>query len=77
MSQCIELRMALHGSLARAVIVSETGEESRSVVLPLSQVDVGQTGKTTVGRDRRGQTVNLPLVDVVIPEWLAKERGLI
>jgi hypothetical protein len=36
-----------------------------------------ETGKTTVGKDRDGQRVILPVAHLTIPEWLAKREGLI
>jgi hypothetical protein len=60
--------MVLHHETARAVLVSdEPGGEK--IWLPLSQIEVEQTGRKTKSR--------LPLVTITIPQWLAEEKGLV
>ncbi len=61
----------------RSIRVSETGAFARSVFLPRSQIDVRRTSKTVRGDNANGEIVNLPVAEIRMPEWLAKERGLI
>lgn len=72
-----DLTMVLHYDTGKAVLVSDTGEESRAVFLPRSQIEVVNDGKTGPAVNKRGETVWLPIVTVTVPEWLAKEKGLI
>jgi hypothetical protein len=73
-----DLTLALHHRTEKAVLVSETGEESKAVWLPLSQVEIEETSKVVVGHDKRGQmVVGMPVVEVKLPEWLAIKNGLV
>ena len=72
-----DLTMALHYDTGKAVLVSETGEESKAVWLPRSQVEVDNTGKSTDAVKKDGQIIRVTLVTVTLPEWLAKKNGLI
>jgi hypothetical protein len=60
-----------------AILVSETGDESKAIWLPKSHIEMHRDGKTTQGIRKDGQKTTWPLVTVTIPEWLAKEKGLI
>lgn len=71
-----DLSMALHYDTGKAVLVSETGEEEKAKWLPKSQVEIEQTGKTVTAVKKDGQSIALPLVTVTVPEWLAKDKGL-
>jgi hypothetical protein len=75
-----ELLVALHVDTpkAAAVLVSIDGEHARGAWIPRRLIEsMHQTGKTTRGTDRDGQRVNLPLLNLVIPEWLAIREGLV
>lgn len=72
-----DLTMALHYGTGRAVLVSETGDEAKAVWIPKSQVEVLDTGMTTDVIKTSGEVVAVPLVVLTLPEWLAKEKGLI
>lgn len=58
-----DLTMQLHHDTGMAVLVSETGDEKKAVWLPRSQVEV--------------EVIKGNIVEVTLPEWLAKEKGLI
>jgi hypothetical protein len=73
----IELEMVLHYDTGNAVQVSDTGEEARAVWLPKSQIQLNPSGKKVPSVKKDGQREILPVVSVNIPEWLAKNKGLI
>ena len=64
MSKVIEITVRLHHETEKAVLVSDTGVGDDAVWLPKSQVEVYET-------DRAGNRI------LVLPEWLALEKGLI
>jgi hypothetical protein len=72
-----DVTMALHYDTGKAVFVSSTGEEAKAIWLPKSQVEILNEGKTCGAIDKRGQHVTVPLVKITVPEWLAKDKGLI
>lgn len=74
----IDLEMVLHYDTGKAIQVSDTGEESRAVWLPKSQIQINNnSGKTIPATKKDGQRTVLPVITVSIPEWLAKDKGLI
>ena len=62
-SDIVDLTLALHIMTDRAVRVSDTGDDTKAVWLPLSQVEVLK---------RPGG-----IVEVSMPERLAREKGLV
>ena len=76
-SDLIDITVALIHSTAGAILVSDSGDEVKAKWLPKSKVEVHETGKTTQAVLRDGQTVMLPLVEVTLPAWLAKDKGLV
>lgn len=76
-SDLSDFDMALHYDTGKAVLVSETGEEAKAIWLPKAQIEIVRTDKTVTGTRKNGQAMNWPLVTVTVPEWLAKEKGLI
>jgi hypothetical protein len=75
-----ELLVAVHHNApeGKAVLVSIDGENVMAKWIPKSLIEsIDLTGKTTVGTDRSGYKVTLPLANLVIPEWLALREGLI
>ncbi|RWE63022.1 MAG: hypothetical protein EOS25_28190 [Mesorhizobium sp.] len=62
-SDLIDLTLALHAATSKAVRVSETGDDSKAVWVPLSECEM----------------VKKPggLVVVTMPEWLALSKGFI
>lgn len=75
-SDLVDLTVALHHATDKAVLVSETGEESKAKWLPKSKVEIEETGKRLQGVNRRGQIQDFPVVTVTLPEWLALDKGL-
>ena len=72
-----DLTMALHYDTGKAVLVSETGDEAKAVWLARSQIEVESTGKQTDAVKKDGEIVKVALVTVTVPEWMAKQKGLI
>jgi hypothetical protein len=68
-----DLTMVLHyDNPARgAVLVSETGEESKAVWLPKSQIEISSNGKTAKATTTKGKPITLPVVEVTLPIWAA------
>lgn len=64
----IVLELFLHHETPKAMLVSEFGVKEQAVWLPLSQIGVEF-------QDR--QIDELEIIKVTIPEWLAREKGLI
>lgn len=61
-----------------ARLVSINGERARAVWIARSLTgSFHLTGQSTMGTDRGGQRVRLPLANMTVPEWLAKDRGFI
>lgn len=75
----IELDMVLHydNPVRDAILASETGEESSAVWLARSQIQMNQSGKKVPAIKKDGQHTILPVIAVSMPEWLAKDKGLI
>lgn len=61
-AEIVVLELHLHRERARAVLVSDDGEEAGACWLPLSEIEI------EVLRGRR--------VSVTMPAWLADDRGL-
>jgi hypothetical protein len=62
----------------KAIRVSIDGDGARATWISRSQISRYElTGKTTEGTDNRGGRVTLPLANIEVPEWLARDRGFI
>jgi hypothetical protein len=72
-----DLEMVLHYDTGKAVLVSDTGEESRAVWLPKSKIEMLAGSKQCSAIKKDGQRTVLPVITVTLPEWLAKQKGLI
>jgi len=59
----LEFTVFLHRETERAALVSESGREERAFWLPKSRISI--TPKTE------------NIVEISVPEWLAKNKGLI
>ncbi len=76
----VELLVALHVDRGGAgpVLVSNDGENRHAKWIGRKLIgSLHTTGQTTKGTDRNGQSVNLPLANITIPEWLALKEGFI
>lgn len=62
-SDLIDVTMKIHHQTERAVFASDDGDVEHAVWLPLSQVEVSPRGDGTA--------------EIAMPEWLARERGLV
>lgn len=76
-SDLIDLPLALHHKTAKAALVSETGDAKKGKWLPLSKIEIHDEGKTVKGEEANGQIMDVPLVTVTMPEWLAIDKGLV
>lgn len=72
-----DFKMAQHYDTGKAVLASSTGDESKAVWLPHSQIEIERHAQYTKGINKNGLQVSLQLITVTVPEWLAKEKGLI
>lgn len=59
-----------------AVRLSEHGDDTAASWVPRSLIrDINLVGKTVRGFDRTGQAVSLPLAEVTMAAWKAKQEG--
>jgi hypothetical protein len=72
-----DFKMALHYDTGKAIHASETGDEAKAVWLPHSAIEIERHAQFTKGVSKSGQQVSLPLITVTVPEWMAKQKGLI
>lgn len=75
-----EILVAMHRDPenANARFVSINGEYKRAVWIPKKLTgSFHLIGTTTEGTDKDGQRVRIPLANMTIPEWLAKDRGFV
>ncbi len=63
-SDLIDVSMQLHHETPKAILVSDDGDKSKAVWLPLSQIEFEHKGSSGI-------------VVVTMPEWLATEKGLV
>lgn len=63
-STVIDMQVHEHARTEKAILVSDDGDKDQAVWLPLSQVTVHDTDKSFIR-------------DLVLPEWLARDKGLI
>lgn len=82
----VTLALALHQTTERAYLVDETGNCDKTVWLPRSQVEMDETPKGQIIKHAGGLTIQkrnsielagVPVHDFLVPEWLARERGLL
>lgn len=78
-SDLIDLTLCLHAESKRgqkeqgAIRVSSDADDAKAQWLPKSQCEFATTGK----RQRSKQGIGVEVVTVTLPEWLAREKGLI
>lgn len=78
--ECVKLHdftVALHYDTGKAVLISETGEEAKAVWLPKSELSIRDLGRTTPAIKKGGVRVPVRLIEITVPDWLAKNKGLI
>lgn len=77
----VELDLVLHydNDVRAAMLVSIDGDESHAVWLPKSEIAFVLAGRNASATTTQGKPVDggLPVVSINMPEWLAKDRGLI
>jgi len=63
-SEIVDVSMHIHVETSKAILASDDGDKEKAVWLPKSQVEIDRPTKAS---------------DAIItmPEWLAKEKGLI
>lgn len=72
-----DLAVALHHQTDRAVLVSSDGDESKSVWLPKSRIEIDRRNSFIAGRRRNGAPARWPCIVITVPERLAAEKGLL
>jgi hypothetical protein len=71
-----DIELKQHAKTASAILVSDGQNGHKPVWLPLSQIEIEDTGRTErVWNDDRRHYA--PVVKVTLPEWLALAKGLI
>jgi hypothetical protein len=71
-----DIELKQHHKTLQAVLVSNGRHDHKPVWLPLSHVEIEDTGRTErIWNDDRRWSA--PVVIVTLPEWLAKAKGLI
>lgn len=65
-SDLIDITVQRHHSTGRAILVSDDGDRSKAVWLPLSRIEVAPVG---------GRSSNI--VEITLPIDLAQEKGLV
>lgn len=63
-SDLIDVAVVRHAETEKAILVSETAHKEDAVWLPKSQIEIENDGHKN-------------FVTVTLPEWLAKDKGLI
>ena len=75
-----EVLVAVHRDQAdtKAVLVSINGDGKRALWIARSQIkSYHLIGTSTEGTYQNGVRKRLPLANMTVPEWLAKDRGFI
>lgn len=75
-----EVLVAVHfdSPSRNARLVSINGENARAIWIAKSITQSFHLiGQTTFGTDKAGARVTLPLANMTMPHWLAKDRGFI
>ena len=74
----VELNVCVHVSTPQSVRISDTGDDKDGKWIPRSLLgSFHLTGKQSRGTDRKGQHCMLPIACLTLPEWKAKQEGLI
>lgn len=76
-SQSTSFTLIEHYDTGKAIKVSEDGVDARAFWLPHSKIDIRRTTKQSQLTLPDGQKKNAAVIEVTIPNWLAKEKGLI
>ena len=63
-SDLTDVAVCRHAETDKAIFVSETGKKKDAVWLPKSQIEIENDGHAN-------------FITVTLPEWLAKDKGLI
>ena len=68
-SDLIDVAVQMHAETEKAVLVSDDGDKDKAVWIPKSQCEIEFDSSMKI----RGKGSAM----ITLPEWLAKERGLI
>jgi DNA-directed RNA polymerase alpha subunit len=66
-SDLIDVVVQMHAETEKAVLVSDDGDKDKAVWLPKSQIEIDPSMKER----SKGAAM------ITLPEWLAKDKGLI
>jgi hypothetical protein len=82
-SDLVDLALVLHWQTTPAdpdrgaLLVSVDGREAAAVWVPKKFCEVERSGRFVRGLKKSGEAVQLEAVAVTLPQWVAKEKGLI
>lgn len=80
-TESCELELVLHydNDVKGSIQVSVDGDTSKAFWLPKSEIEFREVGRNAPATTTAGNPVpgGLPVVICNLPEWLAKDRGLI
>jgi hypothetical protein len=68
-SDLIDVTVQMHADTEKAVLVSDDGDKGKAIWLPKSQIEIA----FHPSMKERGKGV----ATITLPEWLAKDKGLI
>jgi hypothetical protein len=60
-----------------AILVSSDGDENHAVWVPTKFCEIERKGGDVAGTKKNGQRVQLEAVTLTLPQWVAKQKGLI
>lgn len=72
-----DFEMVLHLDRPKSIYASLTGYERDAKWLGKQAVRINPSNRTSQAVRKDGQRVVLPVIMVAVPEWLAREEGLI
>lgn len=78
-SDLVDLILVQHHETGAAILVSETGDCTKTVWLPKSSVEVHDTGRTQMEENPKDGYAPRPrpIVEVTGPQWLFTAKGLV
>lgn len=63
-SDIVDISVQLHHETEKAVLVSDNGNKDKAIWIPKSLIEISQADKNGI-------------VEISLPEWMAKSKGLI
>lgn len=60
-----------------ALLVSADGNETRAIWVPTKFCEIEKSGRFVPGIKKSGQKAQLEVITLTLPQWVAREKGLI